>query len=110
MLRDHNTIEAANGAAARAVLERDQAFDVIVCDVMMSEISGVDLHQWLAETHPMLARRFIFITGGAFTSRAREYLGEVDNIRLEKPFDVANFKKIVSELVRLAKTAEGADT
>lgn len=103
MLRGHETVQAASGAEARAVLEKDQAFDLILCDMMMSDISGIDLHRWLAAEHPFLARQFIFITGGAFTPSASEYLRKVDNIRLEKPFDVANLKKIVSEFVQSAK-------
>ena len=61
------------------------------------------LHQWLAQKHPILAKHFIFITGGAFTPRARDNLGSVDSIRLEKPFDIANVKKIVGELIQSAK-------
>jgi hypothetical protein len=41
----------------------------------------------------------VFITGGAFTPRAREFLARVDNLRLEKPFDMINLRKIVSELI-----------
>jgi len=65
----------------------------------MPYISGIDLHAWLMEVNPRLAKQLIFITGGAFTPRAREYLRKVDNLRLEKPFDVANFKKMLSELI-----------
>ena len=64
-------------------------FDVILCDMMMSELSGMDLHRWLVAHHPRLARQLIFVTGGAFTPRARAYLAEVDNPRLDKPFDAA---------------------
>jgi hypothetical protein len=53
-----------------------------------------------------LARRLVFVTGGAFTPRARDYLSKVDNIRLDKPFDATNFKKIVGSVIREAK-AEG---
>ena len=62
-------------------------------------MSGVELHEWLCTAHPDLAKQVVFITGGAFTPKAREYLAKVSNIRLEKPFDVANFKKIVAELI-----------
>jgi PAS domain S-box-containing protein len=103
MLRGHETVQAANGAEAIAILEKDQAFDLLLCDMMMPDISGMDLHEWLTERQPQLAKQLIFITGGAFTPRARDYLSKVDNIRLEKPFDVTNFKKIVGELVQLAK-------
>jgi hypothetical protein len=40
--------------------------------------------------------------------RAREYLSKVDNIRLEKPFDVAYLKKIVSDHVARAKGTKDA--
>jgi len=104
MLRGHDTVEAASGAEACGILQNDPAFDLILCDMMMSDVSGVDLHEWVAAKHPRLGRQFIFVTGGAFTPRAREYLSKVDNIRLEKPFDVANLKKIVNDQIRLAKT------
>ena len=103
MLRDHETVQAANGAEAIAILEEDPSFDLVLCDMMMPEISGMNLHAWLAERQPQLAKQVIFITGGAFTPRARDYLSKVDNIRLEKPFDMANFKKIVGDRIHMAK-------
>jgi signal transduction histidine kinase/CheY-like chemotaxis protein len=103
MLRGHETVEASSGAAARQLLEKDQGFDLILCDMMMPAVSGMDLHQWLLANHPVLAERLIFVTGGAFTPKAREYLRKVDNLRLEKPFDVANLKKIVNDHVTLAR-------
>ena len=103
MLRDHETVQAASGTEAIAILEKDQSFDLVLCDMMMPEISGMDLHEWLAESQPQLARQLIFITGGAFTPRARDYLSKVDNIRLEKPFDMANFRKIVGDRIHMAK-------
>ncbi len=106
MLREHETVQAASGAEAKVLLEKDQGFDLILCDMMMSDISGMDLHQWLAGFYPDLARKLIFITGGAFTPRARDYLAGIENMRLEKPFDVVNFKKIVNDSIRLAKSKE----
>ena len=108
MLQHHETVQAASGAEAKQILTTDLRFDLIVCDMMMPECSGMDLHQWLVAEHPRLARQLIFITGGAFTPRARAYLAAVDNLRLEKPLDSANFRKIVADLVRLAKTTRHA--
>jgi len=104
MLKDHDVVEAASGQQAKETLEADQAFDLILCDMMMPAMSGVELHEWLEATHPDLARQVVFVTGGAFTPRAREYLARVSNIRLEKPFDVPNFKNIVSELIVASRT------
>ena len=103
--RDHEVVTASSGAEGKELLEQDQAFDLIILDLMMLQVSGMDLHCWLADTFPELADRVIFVTGGVFTPKARAYLSTVDNLRLEKPLDSATFKKIVGELVsnRLAK-------
>ena len=62
-------------------------------------MSGAELHEWLVETSPRLADEVVFITGGAFTPKAREYLTKVGNLRFEKPFDAVSMKRMVNELV-----------
>jgi signal transduction histidine kinase/CheY-like chemotaxis protein len=106
MLRGHEVIDVAPGGEARNLLEADQAFDLILCDMMMPSVSGVELHEWLVVTHPALAKQLVFVTGGAFTPRAREHLQKVDNLRLEKPFDFSNFRKIVNDRILLAQRSK----
>jgi two-component system, cell cycle sensor histidine kinase and response regulator CckA len=102
--RAHEVVTAASGEEARAILERDHAFDLVLCDLMMPEMSGMDLHAWLAQHDPALAARVVFVTGGAFTPRASEYVARVGNLRIEKPFDAANLARLVAELVVAAKS------
>ncbi len=99
MLKGNEVVQAGSGEEARDILQGDQDFDLILCDMMMPTMSGVDLHEWLLATHPALAKQVVFITGGAFTPKGRAYLAKVSNIRLDKPIDMANFKKIVGELI-----------
>jgi len=99
MLKEHEVVEAASGAAGMQILEEDQAFDLILCDMMMPAVSGVELHRWLVGAYPHLAKQVVFVTGGAFTPIARQYLARVSNLRVSKPFDAANFKKVVAELI-----------
>jgi two-component system, cell cycle sensor histidine kinase and response regulator CckA len=101
--REHQVVTAASGEKGRAILEHDQAFDVILCDLMMPEMTGMDLHEWLARRNPALAARMVFITGGAFTPRASHYLASVRNLKLEKPLDPVKLKGLVSELVGAAR-------
>ena len=100
----HEVVTAATGAEGQAILEQDQAFDLILCDLMMPEMSGMELHAWLAAHHPALAEQVVFVTGGAFTPRATDYLTSVGNLRIEKPFDAANLTRLVAELVVAAKS------
>jgi PAS domain S-box-containing protein len=83
---------------ARDALDRIRAgerFDAIVCDLMMPELSGMALHAELRAIDPALADRMIFVTGGAFTEAAREFLERVPNPRLEKPVDRAALREAV---------------
>ncbi len=77
-------VQRAGDALAR--LSSGERFDVIVCDLMMPEISGIELYAHLAEVAPECRGRIIFMTGGAFTPDAREFLDRLDRPHLEKPF------------------------
>jgi CheY-like chemotaxis protein len=84
------SFQVASETDARVALSRivsGEAFDVILCDVMMPGMSGVDFFEELSRVAPEKARRTIFITGGAFTARALEFLERVPNPRLKKPFE-----------------------
>jgi PAS domain S-box-containing protein len=100
---DHQIVTAASGEAAQAILKYDQSFDVILCDLMMPGLSGMDLHAWLSVEHPDVAERLVFVTGGAFTRTASEYVSRVGNLRIEKPYEKATLKRLVSELVVAGK-------
>ncbi|MFO0676167.1 MAG: PAS domain S-box protein [Polyangiaceae bacterium] len=85
MLAGHVVQGAASGADALDML-RDQDFDVVLCDVMMRDVSGIDVFEFLAREGRGRERRVIFMTGNAFTDEAREFLrSKVDRV-LEKPF------------------------
>jgi CheY-like chemotaxis protein len=71
---------------AVAAIEAGERFDVIVCDLMMPELTGMDVHERLAVAAPEQAQRMVFMTGGAFTSRARAFMASVPNPKLDKPF------------------------
>ncbi len=70
-------------------------FDVVVCDVMMPDVSGAELFKRLTIARPELARRMVFMTGGTFTERARRFVEEVDNECLTKPFTMAELRRAV---------------
>jgi len=101
----HEVITASGGEAGRAILERDQSFDVIVCDLMMPDMTGMDLHAWLVRRFPALAGQMVFLSGGAFTPKASQYLDAVPNLKLSKPLDSAKFQQVMASLVALSMGA-----
>jgi PAS domain S-box-containing protein len=100
---DHEVAVLTNAADALALLGGDRSFDVILCDVMMPEMTGIELYQRLAETAPALRERVVFLTGGAFTERAQAFLGSVANDRVDKPFEAAILRSVVSRRIAAAR-------
>jgi PAS domain S-box-containing protein len=104
LLVSHDVVSAASGTEALAILEHDRAFDLILCDLMMPGVTGMDVHHWLAEREPVLAGRVVFVTGGAFGPVAAEYLSRAGNLKLEKPFGNDEFRALVSARIRAARS------
>ena len=84
---------SAEGARART-----RAFDVVLCDLQMPEMSGMELHAVVLERLPALADRFIFVTGGAFSGDARRFLEESVPAVIRKPFNVDEILRMVDTI------------
>jgi CheY-like chemotaxis protein len=95
----HEVVAVGSGREGQALLAKDPTFDLILCDLMMSNMTGMELHAWLLAHAPTLAPRVGFISGGAFTPDASAFLTTVANPRVEKPFDPESLKKLVSDLL-----------
>ncbi|MEO8900866.1 MAG: ATP-binding protein [Polyangiaceae bacterium] len=104
LLVGHDVVSAASGQAALDILEHDRAFDLILCDLMMPGVTGVDVHHWLVSRDPALAAKLVFVTGGVFEPTATEYLNDAGNLKIDKPFTNVEFKDVVSRRIRAAKS------
>jgi CheY-like chemotaxis protein len=65
---------------------RTRSFDVVLCDLMMPGLTGMDLFEQLERERPEQAQRFVFISGGAFTDSTRTFLATTRRPRIKKPF------------------------
>jgi two-component system NtrC family sensor kinase len=87
MLKDEYQVLAMRSARAaldHLVAERD--FGVILCDLMMPEVTGMDFYAQVERLYPALGQRVVFMTGGAFAPEARDFLRRVSRLCLDKPF------------------------
>jgi PAS domain S-box-containing protein len=101
MLGREHEVDALNSAdEALGRIRSGQRFDVILCDLMMPQVTGMDFYAELQHDYPDLAAKMVFLTGGAFTPRAREFLERVQNQRVEKPIDVQSLKALVNDMLR----------
>lgn len=96
-LRGHEVIVFSSGTEAIERLSANEPFDVVFCDLMMPEVSGIEVFTRVSEARPELASRFVFMTGGAFTAEARDFLKESTLTCLEKPFELSAIRQLVRE-------------
>jgi PAS domain S-box-containing protein len=98
--REHD-VEALNSAEEALVrIRAGERFDVILCDLMMPQVTGMDFHAELLRAFPDQASRMVFLSGGAFTKRARDFLESVQNHRVEKPVDAQGLKALINDMLR----------
>jgi PAS domain S-box-containing protein len=98
LLSAHEVTVLSSPLEALRRAEAGERWDVVLCDLMMPELSGMDLEDRLAVVAPELVVRTIYLTGGAFTDRSREFLGS-GRPHLEKPVDPAELRARVAERV-----------
>ncbi len=97
--RAHDVVAVTSAERGLALLRADEQYDVILCDLMMPNMTGMDLHHALVESHPDLVDKLVFVTGGAFTERAIEFLDNNRNLRVDKPFDPIRLIALINERV-----------
>jgi PAS domain S-box-containing protein len=78
-------------------LEKGEPWDLILCDLMMPEMTGMEFHAELSQRRPEWAGRVIFVTGGAFTAGARDFLSQSAAPFVEKPFDPKTLRQVIHE-------------
>lgn len=71
------------------------SFDIIFCDLKMSDISGMEIYEYVRENRPCVATRIVFMTGGAFTQDAHNFLLNLQHPVIQKPFDIAKIRYLV---------------
>ncbi|MEO7331544.1 MAG: ATP-binding protein [Minicystis sp.] len=99
MLRGNEVEVVTRGREALALVLDGRRFDVILCDLMMPVMTGMDLHAELSIMAPEQAARMIFMTGAAFTSRSQAFLDDIKNPRLDKPINAKVLRAAVHEMV-----------
>jgi PAS domain S-box-containing protein len=102
---DHEVVVVHSGREALAHLDGGATFDVILCDLMMPDMTGMEVYAELEARLPHLATRVVFITGGAFTPHAVELVERTSRIVLEKPFAAARLRQIVREAIDSAQSS-----
>lgn len=97
LLREHDvTVVHSGEEGAKRLL--DEGFDVALCDLMMPEVSGIELYRRVSSAGQGIEGRIVFMTGGAFTNEARDFLAGMGNRYLQKPFRPEELEAMIARV------------
>lgn len=97
---EHEVVAALGAIEALERIAAGERFDVIICDLMMPRMTGMDLHAELLRVAPDQVDKLIFLTGGAFTPRALAFLDRIPNQLIEKPFGLVSLRGVVNQRIQ----------
>jgi nitrogen-specific signal transduction histidine kinase len=106
ILRDHDLVCVPRAEDALALIEGGQRFDIVISDLMMPTMTGMEFYEVLLGRDPELAKRVIFLSGGVVAAMANDFLASVTNLRLEKPFVASALREIVQQRLSVPAAAE----
>ena len=86
---------------------RQLEYDVVLCDVMMPGLSGLELYRQVRLENEALAARFVFATGGLFNQELSDSVRRLSNMIVEKPFDAKALRRVIEAAAQLRPSGIG---
>jgi CheY-like chemotaxis protein/anti-sigma regulatory factor (Ser/Thr protein kinase) len=99
VLDGHEVVVMKDARSALSRLENDDRFDIVLCDLMMPNMTGMDFYEELLRRRPDIAHRVVFMTGGAMTPKTQDFLDTVPNRRIQKPFSGSDLQGMVQRIL-----------
>lgn len=97
-LEHHDAQISTSGTDALNQLAKSR-FDVVICDIMMPGMTGLELLECLVQQQPDYRHRFLFITGGVLSEAIRVSLDATRVPRLEKPLTPNQLEAAISKVL-----------
>jgi two-component system cell cycle sensor histidine kinase/response regulator CckA len=101
LLVGHDVVAVDSGRAAIAALDEGE-FDLVLCDLLMADLTGMEVHAHARRHQPALATRFVFMTGATSSAQVRQFLQASPGALLEKPFQPADVVQVVAGVLGAA--------
>ena len=94
------------GDASKALdkLGAGLTYDVILTDVRMPGMSGIELYSLILEKMPAMKNRIIFITGDVMGTDIKAFLTQNNLPYLAKPFDIKLLKEKIASILKSGQT------
>jgi CheY-like chemotaxis protein len=97
----HQIVAVENGLEAMERLgDRDNTFDAIVTDLQMPRLGGRAMYEQLVNSRPLVAKRFVFVTGDQARGETRAFLESCGQPSVTKPYDLGDLINAIGTVSR----------
>src|SRR6266540_1807811 len=97
----HQIVAVENGLEAMERLgDRDNTFDAIVTDLQMPRLGGRAMYEQLVSSRPLVAKRFVFVTGDQARGETRAFLENCGQPSVTKPYDLGDLINAIGTVSR----------
>lgn len=108
LLGRHNHLVTVQNSREGLHLAATGTYDLILCDLKMPELSGLDLYVMLQKTTPAAAERVVFISGDTSSQATRRQLEQTRRPLLPKPFAAGELYAIIEKTLQNRAQQESA--
>ncbi len=95
---EHDVVALTDPREGLRALLGGAAYDIVLCDLMMPHLTGMDIEAALRDSDPPVP--LVFMTAGAFTEAARAFVESSERRCLDKPIDPAALRRLVNDVLR----------
>jgi PAS domain S-box-containing protein len=84
---EHDVTGVGTGQAALDAIATGPSFDLVLCDIVMPGMNGIELYAVIHARFPELTDKLVFMSGGAVTEAAAAFVARTANVVVDKPFE-----------------------
>jgi CheY-like chemotaxis protein len=89
---------AENGLKALEMIDQNN-YNAIISDIKMPRLSGKEFYKRLKQQRPELANRVIFLTGDVLNTNTNQFLSQLEDRYLTKPFNNEHLLNLIAEVI-----------
>jgi CheY-like chemotaxis protein len=95
---ENEVVTARSGFHALELIAIGRAFDLVLCELSLPDLTGPEVHRRLIASSPRTASKMVFITDDA--KAAQGFLQTVPNMFLEKPLVATALRQVLRDVTR----------
>lgn len=77
----------------------DEQFELVLCDLSLPDLSGIDIYSRVLSEKPEIKEYFVVMTGGAVSTESRDFLENYEGPLLNKPFTLSQVEALIDRIV-----------